>query len=97
MTGNPLFVSSGDYHLQAGSPAIGKGLSITGLTTDYAGNAVKNPPSIGAYEYGSSPAPTAVPVYQSSVVENTTPFLLQMTYDLSLNNLMVPATTAFNR
>jgi hypothetical protein len=53
-TSNPSFVSSSDFHLQSGSMAIGKGLAITGLTTDYAGNTLKNPPCIGAYESASS-------------------------------------------
>ena len=93
---NPLFVSSTDFHLQAGSPAIGKGLPVSGLTTDYAGVAVKNPPSIGAYESGSAaPAPIS-PVYQSSVVQNTTPSLIEMTYDLTLNNTIVPAVSSFS-
>ena len=91
---NPLFVSSSDFHLQAGSPAIGNGLAITGLTADYSGNAVKNPPSIGAYESGSAAAPV-VPVYQSSTVANATPTLLEMTYNLTLANI-VPATSAFS-
>ena len=91
LTSDPLFVSSSDFHLQSGSPAIGKGLAITGLTTDYAGNAVKNPPCIGAYENYLS----ALPVYQNSVVENVSPALLQMSYNLSLTNI-VPANSAFN-
>jgi len=53
-TADPKFVnaSSGDLHLQSGSPAISKGVSV-GLTTDKDGKAYGNPPSIGAYEYGS--------------------------------------------
>lgn len=56
-TGNvrsdPLFTNAatGDFTLQSGSPCIGAGVSIPGLTTDYAGNPVANPPSIGAFEY----------------------------------------------
>jgi Secretion system C-terminal sorting domain/F5/8 type C domain len=48
---NPQFVSSSDFHLNSGSPAIGNGLNIENLTTDYDGNTLNNPPSIGAYEY----------------------------------------------
>ncbi len=51
---NPLFVSSTDFHLQATSPAIGKGLTLAGLTTDYEGKTLNIPPSIGAYESGST-------------------------------------------
>ena len=51
---NPLFVSSTDFHLQAASPAIGKGLSLAGLTTDFEGKTLNNPPDIGVYRYGTS-------------------------------------------
>jgi hypothetical protein len=63
---DPLFLSSSDFHLQPGSPAIGKGLKIDGLTRDHDGNALKDPPCIGAYEY----SPSAQPVYQSSAAED---------------------------
>jgi uncharacterized repeat protein (TIGR02059 family) len=93
---DPLFVSSTDYHLQAGSPAVGKGLAITGLTTDYAGNILNNPPSIGAYESGSTAlAPPVAPVYVSSAIANATPTLLEMTYNLTLANI-VPAAASFS-
>lgn len=49
-TGDPLFVGAADFHLQAGSPCINQGIDI-GLTTDYDGRPVANPPEIGAYEY----------------------------------------------
>jgi len=98
LTSNPLFVSTSDFHLQAGSPATGKGLAISGITTDFSGNTLKSPPSIGAYESASgTQAPVSIaPVYQSSAVQNTTPSLLEMTYDLNLNNLIVPAISSFN-
>jgi hypothetical protein len=86
---NPLFVSSSDYHLQSGSPAIDAGIGV-GLTTDYDGNTYHNPPSIGAYEYNSA----AIPVYQSSVIENATPSILEMTYNIPLSNI-IPAASSF--
>jgi len=92
---DPLFVSSTNFHLQSGSPAIGKGLAITGLTTDYAGTALANPPSIGAYESGSAVSTPVVPVYQSSAVANATPSLLEMTYNMTLANI-VPSASAFS-
>jgi hypothetical protein len=48
---NPAFVSANsDWHLQQVSPAINAGLDV-GLTLDYEGGVVNNPPEIGAYEY----------------------------------------------
>jgi uncharacterized repeat protein (TIGR02059 family) len=95
LSGNPVFVSSTDFRLQSGSPAIGKGLLITGLTTDYTGTTLSNPPSIGAYESGSpAPAP-AVPVYVSSAITNATPTLLEITYNLTLANI-VPTASSFS-
>ena len=96
ITSNPLFVSSTDYHLQPGSPAIGAGIYIPGLIADLAGNAIGNPPNIGVYDSGTAaPAPEAqIPVYQKSVIENSTPAQLVMTYDLTLANI-VPAATSF--
>jgi hypothetical protein len=60
VAGDPLFASTStaNFQLQAGSPAIYGGVNV-GLTTDYAGNSVHNPPSIGAYEYGEETAPAA--------------------------------------
>jgi uncharacterized repeat protein (TIGR02059 family) len=88
---NPLFISPSDFHLQAGSPAIGKGLKITDVTTDYDGNTLKDPPSIGAYEFYS----TGLPVYQNSAIANVSPSLLELSYNLSLANI-VPAVSSFN-
>lgn len=47
---DPKFVSSTDYHLQKGSPAIGAGIAIPKIITDFEGKYFKNPPSIGALE-----------------------------------------------
>jgi uncharacterized repeat protein (TIGR02059 family) len=94
---DPLFVSASDFHLLTGSPAIGKGVSIAGMVSDITGNAVKNPPSIGAYESGSSsPATITIPVIQTSVVENAASSLLVLTYDLSLESSKIPAATSFS-
>jgi parallel beta-helix repeat protein len=48
---DPLFVSSSDFRLQAGSPAINAGVGV-GLLTDFAGTAlpIGSAPDIGAYE-----------------------------------------------
>jgi hypothetical protein len=54
-TADPLFVNveAGDFHLQAGSPAIDAGLNL-GYTKDFEDNTVPvgAAPDIGAYEYG---------------------------------------------
>ena len=91
---NPLFVSSSDFHLQSSSPAITKGINV-GLGTDYDGKSWNTTPSIGAFEYNSTLPSPAVPVYQSSVVENATPSLLEMTYSLTLANI-VPSASSFS-
>jgi len=49
--------SSGDYHLQTGSPAIGQGATTSGVTTDYDGVAYASPPSIGAFEFVTQTTP----------------------------------------
>jgi hypothetical protein len=63
---NPQFVNAGtgDFHLQAGSPAIDAGMTVSGVTTDFD----KRPRpqgarfDIGAYEYtGSAPRPLSTP------------------------------------
>jgi hypothetical protein len=46
-----------DLHLAPNSLGIGAGTPITSLTTDFAGNPVTNPPSIGLYNF-SNPLPT---------------------------------------
>ena len=47
---NPRFVSTTNYHLNSGSPAIGAGISYGGLATDFDAVPRQNPPAIGAYE-----------------------------------------------
>ena len=64
ITGDPTLVGGSpyDYSLQAGSPAIATGIGV-GLNTDYAGEAWKPTPSIGAYEYNSEPPdPPGLPI-----------------------------------
>ena len=53
---DPLFVSpnAGDFHLQAGSPAIGAGTSIGAPTTDLACYSRSGMPDLGAYAFGSA-------------------------------------------
>src|SRR5450759_738449 len=87
---NPLFSSSVNFNIQSNSPAIDAGLDV-GLTSDYVGNAIQKPPDIGAYEFYTLP----LPVYQNAAVENATPSLIGITYNLTLANI-VPANASFN-
>jgi uncharacterized repeat protein (TIGR02059 family) len=98
LVGDPLFVDitnadyfSRDYHLQPGSPALGTGIDV-GLTADYEGYAWADTPNIGVY---SSTGIIVYPKYTSSVIYNATPSTLEITFDLSLTNV-VPATSAFS-
>lgn len=55
LTVNPLFVNRGggdadDYNIQAGSPAIGVGVAIVGITDDYRRAIRSDPPDMGAFE-----------------------------------------------
>jgi uncharacterized repeat protein (TIGR02059 family) len=77
-------------HLASGSDFINAGKSI-GIP--FSGSA----PDLGAYEItGTTPTPTiTLPVFSTATVENTTPTLLQMNYDLALASI-VPASSAFS-
>jgi hypothetical protein len=66
LTFNPNFVNAGagDFHLQAGSPAIDAGMTVSGVTTDFdkRPRPQGGPSAIGAYEYtGSAPRPLSAP------------------------------------
>lgn len=73
--------------LAAGSDLIDAGTDV-GIA--YNGNA----PDIGAYEFGSYIPPS--PLYSSSSIENLTPTLLQINYNLALRSSAVPSISAFN-
>jgi parallel beta-helix repeat protein len=47
---DPLFMSSTDYSLRPGSPAINAGTDVS-LTTDFLGKPIRGIPDIGAYEF----------------------------------------------
>ncbi len=53
--------SRGDYQLKSGSPAIDKGVRISGYTTTIRKRSIKGNPDIGVFEYGGATAapPTA--------------------------------------
>ncbi len=73
-TGDPLFVApaTGDYRVQAGSPAIDAGLLLPGINDYYSGAG----PDIGAGEYSASattdvpPAPTPAWLWLASPAPN---------------------------
>ena len=53
---DPLLVGESNINainpgLTSGSPAIGAGLAISGITTDYNGSTRPNPPALGAFEF----------------------------------------------
>jgi len=53
VAGTPSFVNAGsDFHLNAGSAAIGAGLNL-GIALDLDNSAVVNPPSLGVFEFGA--------------------------------------------
>ena len=58
---DPSFVnpSNGDFHLSAGSPAVGAGISYAGIGVDLDNVAFANPPAVGCYEYGERAADPA--------------------------------------
>ncbi len=65
LSADPKFVNAttGNYALEAGSPAIGAGQAPAPYATDYAGDPVPsaNGVDLGAYEYGSQASPTSTP------------------------------------
>lgn len=58
---DPSFVdpSNGDFHLSAGSPAVGAGATYTGIDRDLDNVTFANPPAVGCYEYGERAAEPA--------------------------------------
>jgi uncharacterized repeat protein (TIGR02059 family) len=88
---NPQLMSLTDFHVQGGSAALGAGLTIPEVTTDFEGIAYTDPPNIGSY---ATPIVTTIPTYLGAVIENSTPAILEMRYSLALANI-ISATSAF--
>ena len=74
--------------LATGSKLIDAGVDV-GIP--YGGNA----PDLGVFEMQTGET-NPIPVLISAIVENETPSLLEITYDLTLNNLFIPANSSFN-
>ncbi len=93
---DPLFtdVSGNEFTLKSGSCAIGSGVVISTVVSDMGSNLYANPPSMGAFESSTTSTSPVIPVYVSSVIQAATPTNLEMTYNLSLANI-VPAASAF--
>jgi uncharacterized repeat protein (TIGR02059 family) len=95
ISADPKFVSAtSDWHLQQISPAINKGTNL-GYTSDFDGRTLDAQPDMGAFEYAGIVQAPVSPVYSGSSIQNTTPSVLEMTYNMTLANI-VPVTSAFN-
>jgi uncharacterized repeat protein (TIGR02059 family) len=95
ITTDPKFVSAtSDWKLQQTSPAINKGTSL-GYTTDFDGRTIDAQPDMGALEYAGIVQTPVSPVYSGSVIQNTSPSVLEMTFNMTLANIL-PSTSAFN-
>lgn len=67
---DPLFNMPGtDFRLQPGSPAIGDGITITGITKDIDGKSFSSPPDIGCYQSSESVI-TVVPPVEAPTTNN---------------------------
>jgi hypothetical protein len=78
---DPLFVSPIDFHLQSSSPAIGAGIAIPEITTDFEGKAFRNPPNIGCY---------------ATPYSNNKPPVVSITYPTKSSSFTAPATITIN-
>ena len=74
-------------HLVTGSDLIDKGTDV-GLS--FVGKA----PDLGTFE-SQTAITSVVPVYKSGTVENASPAVLVMTYDIALNSAIVPPVSSF--
>lgn len=74
------------------SPGINKGSNV-GLSTDYYGAPISGNPDIGAIELKSIVA-APIPLFVSSVIQNNSPSVIGVVFDLPLANI-VPAASVF--
>ena len=67
--GDPLFASPPSvFSLMAGSPALGQGLGVDWILTDYFGRPMRQPPDLGAIQYvAPNNPPVLIPAGNRSV------------------------------
>ncbi len=68
---NPAFISANDFHLQQNSPCKNAGVNV-GLSRDFDGTPVGNPPSLGAFELSGSTLPLSPTVALTSAATDIT-------------------------
>jgi hypothetical protein len=97
---NPLLAAPpGDLHLQSGSPAIGAGVTISGLLTDHDGvsrpQAANGQFAIGAYEFntGAAPPPPSSCDVNGDGVVNVADVQLEVNMALGINSCTNPSGT----
>ena len=95
---NPDFYSDLNFHPKSGSPAIDAGIPVVdvgiqifGLKVDLDGIPIGDPPNIGCFE---TIADLASPSYVSSVIEDSVPDLLIISYNMPLLKI-IPDISAF--
>ena len=76
-------------HLAAGSDLIDKGVDA-GIA--FAGKA----PDLGAFEGQSATGSATPPVLKLAVIENSSPSVIVLNYDLALSSSIIPAASSFN-
>ncbi|MBA7516911.1 hypothetical protein ES705_08960 [subsurface metagenome] len=94
--GDPLLenLAAYDWHLQDSiSPAYKNGVLIPGITEDIDDEPMVDPPSMGCYQTIAGNHP---PKYLSSVIEDAFPDILEITYNMDLDNDTIPDPSAFN-
>ena len=87
--GDPLFVSPpADFSLRAGSSALGQGLGVDWILTDYFGRPMRQPPDLGAIRYlAPNNPPVLIPAGNRSVRADETIRIEIQAQDADLDSL----------
>lgn len=91
--GDPLFVSSVDYHMTEASVGVDAGTDISGYTLDLEGRAVGSPPNTGPYD--SIYADVTAPIAQSAEIGNLDTNIVVILFDEYLDQDSVTTAGAF--